>query len=104
MNDFIAEIQGLITEYDSTYNVSNMSITLAIEIFADLRNYPNSYTDEMKLSDMHKNISKISMASIEIDAKVGIENQTTHSESGINRTYASNLIAYTTVVPFVNIL
>lgn len=100
MSEFIEEIRALITEYDSDYTVSTLNITLAIEIFSDIRNYPKSYTDAMKLEDMRKNSSKIAMAAIELDAKSGIENQTAHSENGTSRTYSKSLMAFDGVIGF----
>lgn len=101
MDDFIEEIKSFITEYG--VEASNLDVTLAIELFSDIRHYPNSYTDEQKLADMEKNKSKIAMAVIELDAKDGVENQTAHSENGISRTYSKALLAYQSVVGFANI-
>lgn len=100
MSEFIEEIRALITEYDSDYTVSTLNITLAIEIFSDIRNYPKSYTDAMKLEDMRKNSSKIAMAAIELDAKHGVENQTGHSENGTSRAYNKSLMAFDGVIGF----
>ena len=70
----------------------------------DLRNYPSSYTDEMKLSDMRTNIAKIAMAAIEIDSKDGAENQLSHSENGTSRSYYDGIMAYKDVIGFANVL
>lgn len=90
------------TEYGVT--VSELSITLAIETFADLRNYPSSWSDSKKLADMEKNISKIAMASIEIESKNGAENQLSHNEQGTNRTYYNGIMAYKDVICIVGVL
>lgn len=103
MSEFIAEIQALITEYGYT-DVSNLCVTLAIETFRDLRHYPSTYTDDKKLSDMRENSSKIAMAAIEISAKYGVENQTGHNDNGTNRQYAKNLLAYSDVIGYANVI
>ena len=99
MSNFIAEIQELITEYGYT-DVSDLCVTLSIETFRDLRNYPKSFTDDKKLSDMRENSSKIAMAAIEIDSKQGAENQTAHSDNGTNRTFSKNIMAYSHVIGY----
>ena len=42
------------------------------------------------------------MAAIEIDSKSGAENQLSHSENGISRTFSDCLMAYKGVVGFAN--
>lgn len=76
------------TEYLG-YAPKQLSVDLSIELFADRRNYPPSYTDTIIDADMTKNLSKIAMAVVEIDSKIGIEGQTGMSENGINRTYGN---------------
>lgn len=102
MDDFITEIKEMITEYDAEINVSNLTVNLAIEAFETLRNYPDSWDDEKKLADLEKNKAKIAMAAIEIDSKNGAENQLSHSENGISRTFSDCLMAYKGVVGFAN--
>lgn len=103
MEKFKEEIKKLTTEYLG-YEANALVIHLAIEQFAAIRNYPASYTDEMKLADMEKNIAKIAMAVIEIDAKDGVEGQTAHGESGYSRTYSKYIMAYSDIVGFANVL
>ena len=102
MDDFIAEIKEMITEYDAEISVSNLTVNLAIEAFETLRNYPDSWDDEKKLADLEKNKAKIAMAAIEIDSKNGAESQLSHSENGVSRTYSEYLMAYKGVVGFAN--
>lgn len=72
MEDFIAKIKSMTTEYGVT--VSELVVTLAIEQFETIRNYPASWDEEKKLADMEKNKAKIAMAAIEIDSKDSAEN------------------------------
>ena len=102
MDDFITEIKEMITEYDAEISVSNLTVNLAIEAFETLRNYPDSWDDEKKLADFEKHKAKIAMAAIEIDSKNGAENQLSHSENGISRSYSEYLMAYKGVVGFAN--
>ena len=53
---------------------------------------------------MKKNKAKIAMAAIEIDSKDGAENQLSHSESGISRSYYEGIMAYKDVIGFANVL
>lgn len=103
MEEFIAEIQGLITEYGYV-DVSNLCITLAIEKFRDIRNYPSSYDNDRIIADMKRNKSKIAMAAIEIDSKVGAENQLSDSENGHSRTYSQRVMAYEGVIGYAKVL
>lgn len=100
MDEFIAKIKEMTTEYGVT--TSELVVSLAIESFADLRNYPASWDDVRKLADMEKNKAKIAMAAIEIDSKNGAENQTQMSENGISRTWADHIMAYKDVIGFAN--
>jgi hypothetical protein len=102
MNDFIAEIKKMITEYDAKISISDLTVNLAIEAFETLRNYPDSWGDEKILADLEKNKAKIAMAAIEIDSKNGAENQLSHLENGISRSYSEYLMAYKGVVGFAN--
>lgn len=85
---------------------STLSVNLAIEIYRDLRSYPKSYTEEKILADMNGAINKIAMASIEIDAKDGVEGQTSHSDNGTSRSYGNTPTpkAYATVIPFAKVV
>ena len=103
MDEFIADVKSMTTEYLG-YEANALVIQLAIERFVSLRNYPSSYTDEMKLDDMRNNIAKIAMAVVEIDAKDGAEGQLSHGESGISRTYYNGIMAYKDVIGFANVL
>lgn len=103
MNEFIVEIQGLISEYGYA-DVSNLCVTLAIEKFQDIRNYPSSYDEDRTLADLEKNKSKIAMAAIEIDSKVGAENQLSMSENGISRSYSESIMAYKGVIGYAKVL
>lgn len=100
MEEFIEEIKAMTTEYG--VEATSLNITLAIEKFRDLRNYPPSWTDEKILADMQKNKSKIAMAVVELDSKDGMENQTGHSENGYSRTFKDGIIAYEGIIGFAN--
>lgn len=102
MNEFIEKIKSMTTEYGVT--VSDLVITLAIEQFENIRNYPASWDETKKLADMEKNKAKIAMAAIEIDSKDGAENQLSHSENGISRSYYVGIMAYKDVIGFANVL
>ena len=102
MEDFIEKIKSMTTEYG--VKTSDLVVTLAIEQFETIRNYPSSWDEEKKLADMEKNKAKIAMAAIEIDSKDGAENQLSHSENGISRSYYEGIMAYKDVIGFANVL
>lgn len=102
MEQFIAKIRSMTTEYG--VETSDLVITLAIEQFESIRNYPSSWDEDKKLADMEKNKAKIAMAAIEIDSKDGAENQLSHSENGISRGYYEGIMAYKDVIGFANVL
>ena len=85
MEEFIAKIKSMTTEYGA--ETSDLVVTLAIEQFETIRNYPASWDETKKLADMEKHKAKIAMAAIEIDSKDGAENQLSHSENGTSRSY-----------------
>lgn len=102
MDEFIAKIKDMTTEYG--VKTSDLVVNLAIERFVDIRNYPLSWNDERRLADMKKNKSKIAMAAIELDSRDGAENQLSHSENGISRTYSQIIMAYQDVIGFANVI
>ena len=101
MEEFIAKIKAKTITYG--VKVSDLSVELAIEQFETIRNYPSSWDDEKKLTDMENNKAKITMAAIEIDSKDGAEGQNSHSENGISRTWTDSIMAYKNVVGFADI-
>lgn len=100
IEEFEKKIKDMTTKYG--VNASELVVNLAIEAFIDLRNYPDSWTEEKILADMEKNKAKIAMAAIELDAKDGVEGQTAHGESGYSRTYSKHIMAYKDVIGFAN--
>ena len=93
------------TEYLG-YAPKTLTVNLAIEKFKDIRNYPSSYTEAMIETDMTNNISKITMAVVELDAKEGGEGENAHSENGISRTYGNYGMpeAYKSVAQFATVI
>lgn len=102
MEKFEKKIKDMAAEYG--VETSDLVVSLAIEQFADIRNYPASWDESKKLADMEKNKSKIAMAAIEIDSKDGAENQLSHSENGTSRSYYEGIMAYKDVIGFANVL
>lgn len=102
MEEFISKIKSMTTEYG--VKTSDLVVTLAIEQFETIRNYPPSWDETKKIDDMEKHKAKIAMAAIEIDSKDGAENQLTHNESGTNRTYYAGIMAYKDVIGFANVV
>lgn len=102
MDDFIAQIKIMVKDYAPDITISSMVVSLAIESFETLRNYPGSWNEDKILADLEKNKAQIAMAAIEIESKNGAENQLSHSENGISRTFSDCLMAYKGVIGFAN--
>lgn len=102
MEKFEKKIKDMVAEYGA--ETSDLVVSLAIEQFETIRNYPTSFDETRKLADMEKHKAKIAMAAIEIDAKDGAEGQTGMSENGISRTWTDSIMAYKNVVGFANVL
>lgn len=102
MEEFIAKIKSMTTEYG--VETSDLVVTLAIEQFETIRNYPPSWDEAKKLADMEKHKAKIAMAAIEIDAKDGAEGQVGMAENGISRTWADSILAYKDVIGFAHVI
>ena len=102
MDEFIADVKSMTTEYG--VETSDLVVTLAIEQFETIRNYPASWDETKKLADMEKNKAKIAMPAIEIDSKNGAENQLSHSENGTSRSYYDGIMAHKDVIGFANVL
>lgn len=102
MEQFKEDIKSMAAEYG--VETSDLVVTLAIEQFGTIRNYPVLWDETKKLSDMENNKAKITMAAIEIDSKNGAENQLSHSENGTSRSYYQGIMAYKDVIGFANVL
>ena len=102
MEEFIAKIKSMTTEYG--VETSDLVVSLAIEQFETIRNYPTSWDEIRKLDDMEKHKAKIAMATIEIDSKDGAEGQVSHSENGISRSYYDGIMAYKDVIGFADVI
>jgi hypothetical protein len=103
MDDFIEKVKNLTTEYLG-YEAKGLVIQLAVEQFRAIRNYPGTWDEDKILADMEKNIAKIAMAVVELDAKEGVENQLSHSENGFSRTYSQSIMAYSDVIGFATVV
>jgi len=102
LDTVITEVKELVEAYGVTPTA--LSIATAIEMFIDIRNYPSSYTDAMKITDLGNHINKIAMAVVEIGQKEGMENETAHSENGYSLSFSERPLAYKTVVCIANVI
>lgn len=86
---------------------SKLLIDFAIEKYKQLRNYPESYSDEQIKKDLEKNKTTIAMAVVDLYIKTGAFGETSHSENSTTRSYENAYISssiYKDVLPFVNVL
>lgn len=110
MEEFRELLLAKVTEYFGTIEELEdvtpplMLIDFSIEKFKARRNYPDSFTEPKIISDLHKNISVIAMAVVDLYMKTGANGETSHQEKNIHRVYENAYISesiFSDVLPFV---
>lgn len=85
--------------------VSALAVDFSIEKFKQVRNYPHSYTEEQIAADLSNHFATIAMAVVDLEAKVGGEGETGHTDSGTVRQYENAYISlslFSDVIPYVD--
>lgn len=109
VDDVRAKATTYLSDVDDMADVtpSTMVIDFCIEKFCEKRNYPSTYTNEKKESDIRKHINTIAMAVVDIYMKSGAEGEVSHDENGIRRTYENAYISdslFSDVLSFAHII
>lgn len=84
---------------------SALSVDFSIEKFKQVRNFPHSYTEEQIAADLSNHFATIAMAVVDLEAKVGGEGETGHTDSGTVRQYENAYISlslFSDVIPYVD--
>ena len=77
-----------------------------IEKFIQHRNYPDHFTKEAIEKDIHRHMSTVTMAIVDVFAHYGAEGETSHSEKNISRAYESAYISgslFEDILPFIKV-
>lgn len=106
VENLIDDIMTYFSKDNEDYDMVDLAVRRAIRSFAKKRNYPSSYTDEKKETDMEECQDCIFDLAIYFLIKQGAEFQSAHSENSVNRTWnsESDIFADHGVFPFVNAL
>ena len=86
---------------------SPLLVDFVIEKYIQHRNFLSGFSEEKIEEDMVKHLSTMAIAVVDIFMKSGAEGETSHSESGVNRTYENSYISssvFNDVLPYVKIL
>lgn len=102
-DDVITNVSGYLVDTD--LQMMGVLADRAISAFAEYRNYPSHWTEEMILADETKHISCICDLALYECIQQGAEFQSMHIESGLYRMWRSKGSVYTDhrVVPFASL-
>lgn len=84
---------------------SALAVDFSIGKFKDRINFPHSFTEEQIFSVMESNLATIAMAVVDLEAKVGGEGETGHTDSGTTRQYENAYISlsiFSDITPYVD--
>lgn len=84
---------------------SALAVDFAIGKFRDRINFPHSFTEAQISSVMESNLATIAMAVVDLEAKVGGEGETGHTDSGTTRQYENAYISlsiFSDITPYVD--
>ena len=72
---------------------SALAVDFALKKFKDRINFPHGFTQEQISMVMENNLAAIAMAVADLEAKVGGEGETGHTDSGTTRQYENAYIS-----------
>lgn len=75
----------------------------AIREVKKARRYPSHYTEEMINEDLENYISNIEALALYDYNQVGAEGESTHNESGVNRTWKSRNTNFNGIIPIARV-
>ena len=96
-------IADLMLELSSepTFNADALKqkVVGAIREVKRARKYPSYYTDEQIQTDLYEYYSNIRNIALYDYNKIGAEGETSHSENGVNRSYADRNKLFAGIIP-----
>lgn len=104
--NLIDDLSVYFSDDDTPTDLLELSVNRAKRSFAKKRNYPSSYTDTQKLTDMNNCYDCIFDLAVYFLIKQGAEFQSSHSESSVSRNWntEADIFADHGVFPFANAL
>ena len=98
----MSELQETITD-EVNREVLASKVRNAIREVKRARRYPKHYTGEMINEDLENYISNIEGLALYDYNQVGAEGESTHNESGVNRTWKSRNTNFNGIVPIARV-
>lgn len=86
---------------ESTFNAELLEskVASAIRSVKVARKYPSSYTEDMIASDMEQYIDIVTKVALARYNRVGADDEASHSENGVSRTYVDEKSLFNGVIP-----
>lgn len=100
-NELIEDLTAELQITDKLFNASLLEIKVrnAIKEVKRARNYPSHYTDEMIDDDMERFYSQIRNIALYDYEQIGAENETSHSENNISRSFVDRDKLFAGILP-----
>ena len=100
-NELIEDLTAELQITDKLFNASLLEIKVrnAIKEVKRARNYPSHYTDEMIDDDIERFYSQIRNIALYDYEQIGAENETSHSENNISRSFVDRDKLFTGILP-----
>lgn len=105
-NELFEDIKKYLGEEASAedYDLIKLLIKLAIKNVCFYRNYPDSYSNEMKSNDIDMHYGIIFSAVLGVWNKQGMEGEKSHSERGFSTTLINDAELYSSVMPIATVV
>ena len=100
-NELIEDLTAELQITDKLFNASLLEIKVrnAIKEVKRARNYPSHYTEEMIDDDMERFYSQIRNIALYDYEQIGAENETSHSENNISRSFIDRDKLFAGILP-----
>jgi len=100
-NELIEDLTAELQITDKLFNASLLEIKVrnAIKEVKRARNYPSHYTEQMIDDDMERFYSQIRNIALYDYEQIGAENETSHSENNISRSFVDRDKLFAGILP-----
>lgn len=100
-NELIEDLTAELQITDELFNASLLEIKVknAIKEVKRARNYPSHYTEQMIDDDMERFYSQIRNIALYDYEQIGAENETSHSENNISRSFIDRDKLFAGILP-----
>jgi hypothetical protein len=100
-NELIEDLTAELQITDKLFNASLLEIKVrnAIKEVKRARNYPSHYTEQMIDDDMERFYSQIRNIALYDYEQIGAENETSHSENNISRSFIDRDKLFAGILP-----